>query len=186
MREVLQEVKNELARNDFASAFDTVYEIAAEEDDFNLVSDFIDVLIQCEVDVLSEFEKLGSVPGNAFYNGFAPREYIQFGNDVVQDRVLTFPDSIKTLDIEAFESAVMPRVADVRGIYVGRFALGFNRITAIIIDENTQLEEDSLSQCTELTTVYAPEGFLDEQKIKNDMVTANPFCKEEEIEIVRY
>ena len=186
MKEVLHEVRDELAGNDFEGAYNIVDGISMDENDNSIIPDFIYILTACGIDVIAEYKNLGYVPACAYLNTFVPPAFIQHGNDIIQGKdILTLPKEITGVGFEAFENAQVPEVVDLRGIYVSRYGLGYNEdLNALIIDEQTQLEEDSLRECHQIQTLYISDG-VDENLIKKDIseVAVYPY---NHLEIVRY
>lgn len=194
-RKILKEVSGFLQKNDLEGMYDYIRENYDNDD----IGEITDILMECGIDVMSEFEKWGFIPYAAFSGHWIPESFVRRGNDILTwTYTMNFEHvpGIKIIDSDAFAGVQnMPDAVDLRGLdTVGPGAFAWTGVVIVIIDDNVSIEQEAFMG-TLLEKIYAPKSMsADEAKIK-DMFECDGFTfddpddsafEEKKLEIVYY
>ena len=131
--------------------------------DEDFVSDVTSVLIQCDIDVMEEFNKIGYIPSHAFRwldEEDIPDSIIQKTGD--DDTILTFKKypGIKSIGYQSFKGTDFD-IIDISGLEVIEGAFSYTNTANLIIDDNT-LVNDGAFDYSEIETVYVPNSMTED------------------------
>ena len=132
VKEALNLIKEDLANNNLRGVYATLGDESIEPE---IIGQITKLLMDCGIDVPSEFEKLGYIPPFAFYgNKTYPPQWIEDDGD------LNIPSSITEIGTEAFYSmGEAIRGVDLSGLLVGEYAFAFSKIDYLFVDSMTDI-----------------------------------------------